>query len=86
MNTLLTGQILEGHFWPEPIPVLASQRLGVRIKIDAVRTKNGGHYSPVLSAADLACVKVFTEASRDFKGRAEAVFLAIEAHRIRFAR
>jgi len=79
------GAILEGDFWPEPARLLTVQRLGNRTKIEAVGTKTQQFYSRILSADDLARVSMATESGRDFGGRGEAFFLAMEADRIRYA-
>ncbi|MCX7887629.1 MAG: SNF2-related protein, partial [Verrucomicrobiae bacterium] len=85
MNVPKPGEILEGDFWPEPVRVLTVQTLGGRVKVEAVGTKSQRFYSCVLSEADLNRVRRAIGAGRDFQGRAEAFFLAIEAHRVRFA-
>jgi len=81
------GHILRGDFWPEPVRVLTVQALGHLTKIEAVGTRSQPQqfYSRILSAEDLARVRVEAEAGRDLKGNGEAFFLAMEAHRIRYA-
>jgi hypothetical protein len=79
------GAILEGDFWTEPVRLLTLERLGNHTKIEAVGTKTQQFYSRILSEEDLARVSMATETGRDFGGRGEAFFLAMEAHRIRYA-
>lgn len=81
------GNILLGDFWPEPVRVLTVQAFDNLTKIEAVGTRSQPQqfYSRILSAEDLARVRVEEEARRDLKGNGEAFFLAIEAHRIRYA-
>jgi len=79
------GAVLEGDFWPEPVRLLTLRWLGNRAKIEAVGTKTQQFYPRILSAEDLTRVNVATERGRDFRGRGEAFFLAMEAHRIRYA-
>jgi len=79
------GDILTGDFWPEPVRVLTVQAMRNRTKIEAVGTKTQQFYSRVLSDDDLARVHVSTAAGHDLAGRGEAFFLAMEAHRIRYA-
>jgi len=85
MSEIKPNAVLEADFWAEPVRVLTVQSLGNRTKIEAVGTKTQQSYSRIFSEADLARVKVSTDASRDFQGRPESLFLAIEAHRVRFA-
>ena len=82
---LKPGQILEADFWPEPVRVLTVQALGDRTRIEAVGAKTQRFYSCILNEADLSRLRAQTESSRDFSGNAKAFFLAMEAHRVRFA-
>jgi len=82
---LKPDDILEGDFWPEPVRLIRLEILGNRTKIEAVGTKSQQFYSHILTKEDLDRVRVTTEAGRDFGGRGEAFFLAMEAHRIRYA-
>jgi superfamily II DNA or RNA helicase len=84
-SALKVGALLEGDFWPEPVRLLTHEQLGSRIRIEAVGTKTRQSYSCILSASDLAHVSATTGTGRDFRGRGEAFFLAMEAHRIRYA-
>ena len=84
-SALKVGALLEGDFWPEPLRLLTHEQLGSHIKIKAVGTKTRQFYSCILSASDLAHVSATTGTGRDFGGRGEAFFLAMEAHRIRYA-
>ena len=84
-NILEPNVILEGDFWPEPVRILTLKQLGDNTKIEAAGIKTQQLYSRILRAEDLARVRVTTEPIRDFGGRGEAFFLAMEAHRIRYA-
>ncbi len=79
------GDLLEGGFWPEPVRVLTVEQVGSRIKLEAVGARTRQFYSHILGPQDLERVRVSIEADRDFGGRGEAFFLAVEAHRIRYA-
>jgi len=82
---LQRGALLEGDYWPEPVRILAVEHLGTRVRIEAVGVNSSHFYQSILSAAELEHVRVVDEAVRDFGGRGEAFFLAMEAHRIRYA-
>ncbi|MDH7481133.1 MAG: helicase-related protein [Armatimonadota bacterium] len=79
------GDILHGDFWPEPVRVVTVESVGNRTKIEAVGVNTGQFYSNIFSPADLSGVEVRSETGRDFGGNGEAFFLAMEAHRIRYA-
>ena len=79
------GDILDGSFWPEPVRVLTVQEVGQRLKVEAVGLRSQQFYPRIFSHEDLALVQIATETGRDFSGRSEALFLAIEGHRIRYA-
>jgi hypothetical protein len=82
---LQRGAILEGNYWPEPVRVLAVENVGTRIRIEAVGVKSSQFYQCILTEAESKHVRVVDEAVRDFGGRGEAFFLAMEAQRIRYA-
>jgi superfamily II DNA or RNA helicase len=82
---LQRGALLKGDYWPEPVRILAVEHLGTRVRIEAVGIKSSQVYERILSATDLERVRVVDEAVRDFSGRGEAFFLAMEAQRIRYA-
>ncbi|MCM8769696.1 MAG: SNF2-related protein, partial [Candidatus Omnitrophica bacterium] len=77
--------ILESPFWPEPVRVLTIRAIGSRWKIEATGTKTKQFYSRILAPADLAQVQIASLAVTEGCGNPEAFFLAMEAHRIRFA-
>ncbi|HXG24112.1 MAG TPA: helicase, partial [Chthonomonadales bacterium] len=77
--------VLEAPFWPEPVRVLTVRPLGSRVQIEAVGTRMQKFYSSILAETDLAQVRVASANVQAFSGNAEAFFLAMEAHRIRFA-
>jgi hypothetical protein len=82
---LKPGDILGGDFWPEPVRVLTVQDSGPRIKIEAVGLRTQQFFPRILSHGDLGRVRVSAETGRDFTGRAEVFFLAVEGHRVRYA-
>jgi superfamily II DNA or RNA helicase len=82
---LQRGVLLEGDYWSEPVRILAVEHLGTRVKIEAVGINSSQFYQSILSAADLKRVRVVDDTARDFGGRSEAFFLAMEAQRIRYA-
>ncbi|MCL6512741.1 MAG: DEAD/DEAH box helicase family protein, partial [Anaerolineae bacterium] len=84
-NILKPEAILEGDFWPEPVRVLTLRPVRSSTQIEAVGTKTQQFYARILSAEDLARVRVAAGKERDFGGRGEAFFLAMEAQRIRYA-
>lgn len=79
------NDILEAPFWPERVRVLTVRPLGNRIQIEAVGTQTRQYYSRILATTDVDHVRVILETGPTFIGNAEAFFLAMEAHRIRFA-
>ncbi|MCS7238006.1 MAG: helicase-related protein [Thermoguttaceae bacterium] len=79
------NDILEGPFWPESVRVLSVRQLGGCTQLEGVGLTTQRFYSRILSAADLERIRRAPVARRDFQGRAEAFFLGIEAHRVRFA-
>jgi superfamily II DNA or RNA helicase len=79
------GDVLNGDFWPEPVRVLTVQDSGPRIKIEAVGLRTQQFFPRILTPDDLGRVRVSTETGRDFTGRAEVFFLAVEGHRVRYA-
>ena len=85
MSVIEPGQFLEADFWPEPVRVLTVQLLGTRLKIEAVGVKTQQFYSRIFGSEDIAHIRVSSTACRDFAGDGEAIFLALEAQRIRFA-
>ena len=84
-NILKVGAILQGDFWSEPVRLVTVRRCGNRTQIEGVGTKTEQFYSHIVSAEDLASVRVVNETGRDFGGDGEAFFLAMEANRIRYA-
>ncbi len=85
MSSLHPDTILTGDFWPEPVRVLTVQSVGDRVKIEAVGVRTQQFYSRILVEKDLEQILTKSATARDFGGSAEAVFLAIEAQRIRYA-
>ena len=77
--------ILEGPFWPERVKVISSRVIGSNLEIRAIGVETERFYSRILTECDLAKVRRVEIMRKDFTGDAEAFFLAIEAHRIRYA-
>jgi len=77
--------ILEGDFWPEPVRVVRTSRMGARVNVEAVGTRTGQFYRRLLAPDDLSKIGQRSGPVADFSGRSEAFFLGIEAHRIRYA-
>ncbi len=85
MNLPDIDTILEGNFWPEAVRVVSARQVGGHIKVEAVGERTRQFYSRLLSPEDLAQVRRVSRMAVDFTGHAEAFFLAIEAHRMRYA-
>ncbi|MGQ9730940.1 MAG: helicase-related protein [Candidatus Zipacnadales bacterium] len=85
MNLPEPDAVLEGDFWPETVRVIRAKQVGSRIKVEAEGEHTHQFYSRVLSPDDLARLRKVVRGAVDFSGRSEAFFLAIEAHRIRYA-
>lgn len=79
------ADILRGDFWPEPVRVLTVQALGQRMKIEAVGLQTQQFFSQILAPEDMGRVRVATETARDFGGRSEPFFLAVEGFRVPYA-
>ncbi len=79
------NDLLESNCWPEPVRVLQVKSLGELTQIEAVGTRTQHFYSRLFSPADLGRIRRVSLAARDFQGNAEAFFLTIEGHRIRYA-
>ena len=79
------GDVLEGDFWPESVRVLTVQSAGPRVRIEAVGLRTQQFFPRILSTEDLGKIRISAETGRDFSGRSEVFFLAVEAHRVRFA-
>jgi len=77
--------VLEGDFWPEPVRVLRSGMVGDYVKLDAVGEQGQRFYTRLFTEQDLSHVRRVSARARSFAGRAEAFFLGVEAHRIRYA-
>ncbi|MGQ9458983.1 MAG: DEAD/DEAH box helicase, partial [Anaerolineae bacterium] len=85
MNLPEPDTILQGDFWPEPVRVVRCKLLGGRIDLEVVGEQTQQFYRSLLLPEDLAALRKVAPEAMDFSGRAEAFFLAVEAHRIRFA-
>jgi len=84
---IVTGSILEGPYWPEPVRVLSVQLRDRRIEIHAVGLQTERYFSNLLDlAAFRTSVSVTArEAPLTFAANPTHFRLAVEAHRIRLA-
>lgn len=82
---LKPDDIVRADFFPEPLRILCAQSVGEVIQIDAIGVESERYYSRTLSVQDLKHLQVSSTSEFDLTGNAERFFLAMEAHRIRFA-
>lgn len=78
------GDIIEGHFWPEPVEVKKVEKLGDFIHIIGATLQSGVHIDQLIpiSEVDKIQQKSYT---KDFTAPADEVFLALEGQRYRYA-
>ncbi len=84
-DRIKSGMILEGPFWPSPVQVVSFRSYGNNFELGIVETKSNKYSKQMLSATDLAKIKISELTERSFTGDPESLFLALESHRIRFA-
>jgi superfamily II DNA or RNA helicase len=84
-EALAPEAILEGPYWPEPVRVIRITPVGDSLRLEGEGLHTHRFYQPILRPDQLAQVRVRPAALRDWAGRPEAVFLALEATRIRYA-
>jgi hypothetical protein len=85
LKGLRPGDVVEGDCFPEPVRLLQVQGLATFFRLEAVGVRTREYYDRVLSVQDLGSLQRFGPSrGRDFQGQAEAFFLALEGHRIRF--
>ncbi|MBO9308110.1 DEAD/DEAH box helicase, partial [Thermomicrobium sp.] len=84
-EALRPGAIVQGDYWPEPVRVLTVRPLPSLVVLEAIGTQTRRYYNSALSQSDIAQLTILVGQDRDFTGRGEAFFLAIEAQRIRLA-
>jgi len=85
-TNITAGMLITAPVFPEPVKVLTVKPIGQnRVKIEAVGQHSRKYYDPILSHEDLAKISVPQEERLPFSGSAEAVFLYLEANRIRNA-
>ncbi|MGQ9584105.1 MAG: helicase-related protein [Anaerolineae bacterium] len=85
MNFPEPDTILQGDLWPEPVRVVRCRPVGGHIHLEVVGEQTQQFFSRLLLPEDLAALRKVAPEAIDFSGRAEAFFLAVEGHRIRFA-
>ncbi len=80
------GMRLSGDFWPEPVEVLQAEERGGLWRLVVVGIRSGRYYGERwLRIEDLARLQILPPLGPSFRGDPEAVFLGLEAHRIRLA-
>ncbi len=83
---ITAGMLITAPVFPEPVKVLTVKPIGRdKVKIEAVGQHSRKFYDPILSHEELAKISAPQEERLPFSGRAEAVFLYLEANRIRHA-
>ncbi len=82
---LQVDNILQSDYWDEPMRLLKIQESGDYINLELLGTRTKNFLQVSLTREELQRVRVVTETGCDFGGRSEAFFLAMEAHRIRYA-
>lgn len=86
MDGIKPGARLAGPFWPEPVQVLQAEEKENLLRLVVVGEKTKQYYGEYwLSTEDLASVSILSELRPDFSGNPSAVFLGIEAQRIRLS-
>lgn len=86
MVKLRPGIRLSGPFWPEPVRILQAEEHGSVWRLVVVGAKTGRYFGERwLGLAELAQLSLEAAPAPDFSGRPEAVFLGLEAHRIRLS-
>ncbi len=77
--------IVQADFFPEPVRVIRVQSMGGGLQIEAVGLNTHQYYARMLTADDLQRLQKRSASPCDLSGNPEYFFLAVEAHRIRFA-
>ncbi|MGB9757941.1 MAG: helicase-related protein [Candidatus Bipolaricaulaceae bacterium] len=86
MEELRPGARLEGPFWPEPVEILRVEPHGELWRVFAVGLSSGRYHGERwLGPEDLRQIRILPPASPGLRGDPQAVFLGLEAHRIRLA-
>lgn len=76
--------IIQGASWPEPVEVLQVEDLGEYVRIVGVMTRSRAHVDQVLPKAEIGQI-ASGEIKPVFSASPRSFFLALEAHRYRFA-
>ncbi|MFC2064153.1 helicase-related protein [Chloroflexota bacterium] len=79
-----SGSIIQGPRWPEPIKIDLIEELGEYIHIVGAHVNSGTHVDQVLTKLDLEEIES-GEIKAQFTADPRHFFLALEAHRYRFA-
>ncbi len=80
------GNILKSPFWPEKVRVISVKTIGdSKVKIEAVGLERNQFYTSILSQDELKSVEIMEEKKFSFSADGEALFLYLEACRIRNA-
>lgn len=80
------GARLSGPFWPEPVRVLHVEEHEALLRLVVVGEKSGRYFGEQwLQREELLRISLLSPPGHDFSGPAEAVFLGLEAHRLRLS-
>ncbi len=82
--TITPHSIIQGASWPEPVEVSQVEDLGDYVRIVGVMTKSRAHVDQVLPKAEIGQI-ASGEIKPLFSASPRSFFLALEAHRYRFA-
>ncbi len=86
MAEIVPGMRLAGDFWEEPVRVLLAEKHGRLWRVVVVGEESNRYYGERwLRPEDLVHIQVLAPRGPSFRGQGEAVFLGLEARRIRLA-
>lgn len=86
MSEIRPGARIKSGFWPEPVRVIFAEEREGLWHVEVVGDRTGRYYGERwLSSEDLKAVEIVGKEGPNFLGQAEAVFLGLEAQRIRLA-
>jgi superfamily II DNA or RNA helicase len=84
MIQIQPGHTIQGPRWPEPVDVKLVEYLGDYIHLVGATTRSGEHVDQLIPREELAQLQI-ARVETDFTATPREVFLALEAHRYRFA-
>ncbi|MEN3009366.1 MAG: helicase-related protein, partial [Candidatus Bipolaricaulaceae bacterium] len=86
MAAIRPGVCVSGPFWPEPVRILQAEVRGELLRLVAVGARSQRYYGECwLRPEEQEKLTPVLPAGPAFSGQAEAMFLGVEAHRIRLA-